>query len=233
MQAIVGISQDSMAKRIVQELVPGTVVNLGVGIGFHVFNFITADSGIMLHAENGLFGYGRWEGGSDDVGSGRWQGGPEDADATLFRRPVQMLPGAASVDHVTSFGLIRTGRIHTTVLGAFEVDEHGRIANWVPPGRKLGNIGGAMDLLRYCPRVIVAMRHVDKNGKSKVRRRCEAPLGGERIVDLVVTDLAVLKPTGRGSLELLEIAPGLTVEQVRDCTEATLEIPESVPFIAC
>ena len=211
-----GLSVDLIARRIMRELVPGTLVNLGVGLSVTVASVASPDDGVMFHAENGLMGFLGWR-------------DAEDPDQQIFRVQVGLIPGAASMDHVTSFGLIRTGRVHTTVLGAYEVDEDGHLANWLNPASGIGSVGGAIELLHHCKQVIVAMRHLDKNGRSKVRRRCDGPLTGERPVDIIVTDFALLRPTGHGSLRLCEVAPGVSVEEVVRHTEARLEYQLPVP----
>jgi len=200
-----------IAKRIARELRSGMLVNLGIGIPTLVANHVPAGVSVFFQSENGLIGTGPVpeEGMSDplltDAGGG----------------PVTALPGACTFDSAMSFALIRGGHLTMTVLGALQVDALGRLANWMIPGKMVPGMGGAMDLVTGAKCVIVAMQHTAK-GKPKIVKRCTLPLTSIRPVDLVVTEMAVVGfPNGRATL--LEIAPGVTVAQVIEATEAPLD----------
>ena len=213
-------AQTIIAKRIAQELHPGMLVNLGIGIPTLVSNFLPAGISVFFQSENGLIGAG------PIPEEGMVQPRLTDAGG----RPVSALPGACAFDSATSFGLIRGGHIDITVLGALQVDEGGHLANWMIPGKMVPGMGGAMDLVTGAKRVIVAMKHTAK-GQPKIVKQCSLPLTSARVVDLVVTELAVIGfPGGRATL--LEIAPGVTVRQVREATEAELEVSERVSTMA-
>ena len=190
-------AQTIIAKRIARELRPGMLVNLGIGIPTLVANYVPANVSVFFQSENGLIGTGPI---------------PEEgmAHPTLTDaggRPVSALPGASTFDSAMSFGLIRGGHVDMTVLGGLQVDEHGRLANWMIPGKMVPGMGGAMDLVSGAKRVVVAMQHTVK-GKSKVVKECSLPLTSQRAVDLVVTELAVISfPEGQATL--LETAPGI------------------------
>jgi acetate CoA/acetoacetate CoA-transferase beta subunit len=205
-----------IAKRIAQELRDGMLVNLGIGIPTLVASYVPADVRVYFQSENGLIGTGPIpEHGMEH---------PMLTDAG--GRPVSALPGACTFDSATSFGFIRGGHVDVTVLGGLQVDEHGRLANWMIPGKMVPGMGGAMDLVTGVKRVIIAMQHTAK-GKAKIVKACDLPLTSIRPVDLVVSELAVIAfPGGRATL--LETAPGVTVEQVRAATEATLAVSDNV-----
>jgi acetate CoA/acetoacetate CoA-transferase beta subunit len=213
-------AQTIIAKRIARELRPGMLVNLGIGIPTLVANYVPANISVFFQSENGLIGTGPI---------------PEEgmAHPTLTDaggRPVSALPGACTFDSAMSFGLIRGGHLDMTVLGGLQVDAQGHLANWMIPGRMVPGMGGAMDLVTGARRVIVAMQHTAK-GKSKVVRKCSLPLTSVRPVDLVVTELAVIGfPGGRATL--LETAPGISVGQVIEATEAPLLVADQVPEMA-
>jgi acetate CoA/acetoacetate CoA-transferase beta subunit len=210
-------AQTIIAKRIARELRPGMLVNLGIGIPTLVANYVPASISVFFQSENGLIGTGPI---------------PEEgmAHPTLTDaggRPVSALPGACTFDSAMSFGLIRGGHLDMTVLGGLQVDAQGHLANWMIPGRMVPGMGGAMDLVTGARRVIVAMQHTAK-GKSKIVRKCSLPLTSVRPVDLVVTELAVIGfPGGRATL--LETAPGVSVGQVIEATEAPLLAIDQVP----
>jgi len=210
-------AQETIARRIAQELRSGMLVNLGIGIPTQVAHYIPPGVDVFLQSENGLIGTGAVP------QEGMEQGLLTDAAG----RPVTALPGACTFDSAMSFGLIRGGHVDVTVLGGLQVDQGGRLANWTIPGKLVPGMGGAMDLATGARRVIVAMQHTAK-GHPKILRECELPLTSTRPVDLVVTDLAVIGfPEGRATL--LETAPGVSVEQVVAATQAQLVIPASVP----
>jgi acetate CoA/acetoacetate CoA-transferase beta subunit len=203
-------AQTVIAKRIARELRPGMLVNLGIGIPTLVANFVPEGVSVFFQSENGLIGTGPI---------------PEDgmAHPTLTDaggQPVSALPGAATFDSAMSFALIRGGHLDMTVLGGLQVDVRGRLANWMIPGKMVPGMGGAMDLVTGAKRVIVAMQHTAK-GKPKIVKECGLPLTSVRCVDLVVTELAVIGFAG-GRATLLETAPGVSVGQVVEATEAPL-----------
>ena len=209
-------AQTVIAKRIARELRPGMLVNLGIGIPTLVANFVPEGMNVFFQSENGLIGTGPI---------------PEDgmAHPTLTDaggRPVSALPGAATFDSAMSFALIRGGHLDMTVLGGLQVDVRGRLANWMIPGKMVPGMGGAMDLVTGAKRVIVAMQHTAK-GKPKILKECGLPLTSVRCVDLVVTEMAVIGFAG-GRATLLETAPGVSVRQVIEATEAPLLEAESI-----
>jgi acetate CoA/acetoacetate CoA-transferase beta subunit len=211
--------QTVIAKRIALELRDGMLVNLGIGIPTLVANFVPAGMHIFFQSENGLIGTGPI---------------PEEAMAQprltdAGGRPVSAIPGACTFDSAMSFGLIRGGHVDMTVLGGLQVDEQGHLANWMIPGKMVPGMGGAMDLVSGAKRVVVAMQHSAK-GKPKIVKRCTLPLTAVRPVDLVVTELAVIA-LANGRLTLVETAPGVSAEQVRELTEAELAVPPQVPVM--
>ena len=213
-------SQTIIAKRIARELRDGMLVNLGIGIPTMVANFVPEDIHVFFQSENGLIG----------TGAPPAEGMHHRLLTDAGGKPVTALPGAATFDSAMSFGLIRGGHLDMTVLGALQVDEKGLLANWMIPGKMVPGMGGAMDLVSGAKRVIVAMQHTAK-GKPKIMKRCTLPLTSVRPVDLVVTELAVIGfPGGRATL--METAPGVSVKQVQDATEAQLAVPERVPEMA-
>ena len=210
-----------MALRVVQELQEGMVVNLGVGIPTLVSDYIPTDGSILMHAENGVIGYGPHppEG----------QGDPNLVNAGGER--VTLIPGAAFVHHTDSFAIIRGGHLDVTVLGGMQVSEKGDLANWTTPTRGLGSPGGAVDLAMGAKTVIVVMGHTSKSGEPKLVKECTYPLTGRECVDLVVTDLGLFRMTSEG-LVLTEIAPGWTPDEVKALTEARFIIsPDLTEFL--
>jgi acetate CoA/acetoacetate CoA-transferase beta subunit len=209
-------AQTIIAKRIAQELRAGMLVNLGIGIPTLVANHVPEGINVFFQSENGLIGTGPI---------------PEEgmAHPTLTDAggaPVTALPGACTFDSAMSFGLIRGGHLDMTVLGGLQVDGHGKLANWMIPGKMVPGMGGAMDLVSGAKRVVIAMQHTAKS-KPKIVRQCSLPLTSARSVDLVVTELAVIVfPDQRATL--VETAPGVTVEQVIANTEAELAISSDV-----
>src|SRR6201998_1647605 len=199
--------QTIIARRIARELVPGMLVNLGIGIPTLVANFLPPDVQVFFQSENGLIGTGA----PPEEGMAH----PMLTDAA--GRPVTALPGASTFDSAMSFGLIRGGHLDLTVLGGLQVDQAGRLANWMIPDKMVPGMGGAMDLVTGAKRVIVAMQHTAK-GKAKIVKKCRLPLTSSRAVDLVVTELAMIGFHG-GTAELLETGPGVSVSQVIAATE--------------
>jgi acetate CoA/acetoacetate CoA-transferase beta subunit len=213
-------AQTIIAKRIARELRSGMLVNLGIGIPTLVANYVPEELDVFFQSENGLIGTG------PVADEGLVQ--PLLTDAA--GRPVTALPGAATFDSATSFGLIRGGHVDLTVLGGLQVDAEGHLANWMIPGKMVPGMGGAMDLATGAKRVVVAMQHTAK-GKSKIVARCSLPLTSVRPVDLVVTEMAVIGFEG-GRATLLETGPGVSVDEVVAATEAQLSLPENIPEMA-
>jgi acetate CoA/acetoacetate CoA-transferase beta subunit len=209
--------QTLIAKRIALELRPGMLVNLGIGIPTLVANYVPAGMRIYFQSENGLIG----------TGPIPEEGMIEALLTDAAGQPVSALPGACTFDSAMSFGLIRGGHLDVTVLGGLQVDARGQLANWTIPGKMVPGMGGAMDLVTGARRVIVAMQHSAK-GASKIVRQCTLPPTSNRTVDLVVTELAVIG-FGNGVATLLETAPGVSVQQVLEATDATLAVPAEVP----
>ena len=212
--------QTIIARRIAKELSEGMLVNLGIGIPTLVASFVPEGMDVFFESENGLIGTGA----PPELGMAH----PTLTDAG--GKPVTALPGASTFDSAMSFGLIRGGHVDLTVLGGLQVDQTGRLANWMIPGKMVPGMGGAMDLATGAKRVVVAMQHEAK-GKSKIVKTCTLPLTSTRPVDLVVTDLAVIAfPDGRATL--VETAPSVTVADIVKATEAELVIPDHVPEMA-
>ena len=206
-----------IARRIAQELAPGMLVNLGIGIPTLVANYVPAGMHVFFQSENGLIG----------TGTPPEEGMAHPTLTDAGGRPVTALPGACTFDSAMSFGLIRGGHLDLTVLGGLQVDQEGHLANWMIPGKMVPGMGGAMDLVTGAKRVIVAMQHTAK-GASKIVKRCSLPVTATRPVEMVVTELAVIG-FANGTATLLETGPGVSVGQVVAATEASLAVPENVP----
>jgi 3-oxoacid CoA-transferase B subunit len=212
------LDKNGIAKRIAQELKDGYYVNLGIGIPTLVANYIPDGMDVTLHSENGLLGIGPFPT-KDKVDPDLINAG---------KQTVTYVQGASFFDSANSFGMIRGGHIDLTVLGAFEVTEKGDIASWKVPGKLVKGMGGAMDLVAAAKNIIVAMQHTDRDGNSKLLKKCTLPLTGVNCVKKIVTDLAVIQVTPEG-FKLLERAPGVSVEEIKKATEGTLIIEGEIP----
>jgi len=207
-----------IAKRIAKEVKDGYFVNLGIGIPTLVANYVRDDINVDFQSENGVLGMGPFP-----------FEGEEDADIiNAGKQTITTLPGASFFDSATSFGMIRGQHVDLTILGAMEVAENGDIANWKIPGKMVKGMGGAMDLVASAENIIVAMMHVNKAGESKLLKRCSLPLTGVGCVKKIVTELAVLEIVPEG-FKLLERAPGVTVEDIKNATEGNLIVEGDIP----
>lgn len=202
-----------MAQRAALEIVPGSIVNLGIGLPTLVADHIPKDSGVWLHTENGILGMGPFP-----------LAGEEDPHIiNAGKQTVTIVPGGSCFDSATSFGMIRGGHVDLAILGAMQVAENGDLANWAIPGGKVIGIGGAMDLASGVQRILVMMSHQTKEGEAKLKRRCTYPLTAQGVVQRIITELAVIDITPDG-FRLVECAPAVTVDQVRAATDADLAV---------
>lgn len=207
------LTEDEMARRVAQEIKDGYFINVGAGMPFPVSQYIPKDIWAMVHIEHGILG----------IGKGSAQGVYRDRDLMgLGRRPLVAVPGASCFDSTAAFTMLRGGHIDFSVLGAYEVSEKGDLANWFLPGH-CPIIGGAMDIVGHVKRLVVMMTHATKKREPKILKQCKLPITGFGVVNMIVTDLAVIDVTPEG-LVLLEVTPGYTPEEIQALTEPTLKI---------
>ncbi len=217
-----GLDKHAIAKRIAKELKDGYYVNLGIGIPTLVSNYIPKTLNVILQSENGLLGIGPFP-------------TEEEMDADFInagKQTITLLPGASLFNSADSFAMIRGEHVDLTILGAMEVSENGDIANWKVPGKMVKGMGGAMDLVASAKNIIVAMQHRSKDGKSKLLKKCSLPITGLGCVKKIVTELGVLDILPQGGFHLIEIAPGITVEEIQSATEGQLSISENLTTVS-
>src|ERR1700749_3447843 len=213
------LDKEGIAKRIAKEIKDGYYVNLGIGIPTLVANYIPESIDVVLQSENGLLGMGPFP-----------FEGEEDADIiNAGKQTITMRPGSAIFDSAMSFGMIRAKKVNLTILGAMEVSENGDIASWKIPGKMVKGMGGAMDLVASANNIIVAMQHVNKAGESKLLPKCTLPLTGVKCVKKIVTEFGVFEIAKEGGFRLLERAPGISTEQIKNATAGKLIIDVEAP----
>ncbi|MCZ8021731.1 MAG: 3-oxoacid CoA-transferase subunit B [Cyclobacteriaceae bacterium] len=213
------IDKTGIAKRIAQEVRDGMYINLGIGIPTLVANYIPKNLNVVLQSENGLLGIGPFP-------------TEEQVDPDLInagKQTITMMPGSALFSSAESFAMIRGGHVDLTILGAMEVSEKGDIANWKVPGKMVKGMGGAMDLVASAKNIIVAMQHCSKDGASKLLTTCTLPITGLQCVKKIVSDMAVLDVLPEGGFKLLERAPGVSVDQIKNATAGKLVVEGEIP----
>ena len=215
------LSREQLAQRAAQELQDGFYVNLGIGIPTMVANYIPEGMDVVLQSENGMLGMGPYP----------FEG---EADPDLInagKETITEIPGTSYFSSADSFAMIRGGHIDLSILGAMEVSEQGDIANWMIPGKLVKGMGGAMDLVAGVKRVVVVMAHANKHGESKVLKECSLPLTGKACIDLIITDLCVFEVERGKGLKLIELAEGVTLEEIQEKTEASFEVADDLKTV--